>query len=384
MKIALLTDGVHPYVIGGMQKHSFHLVVELARNKHTVYLFHCNESKYDASKLEFFTEEERQYIKPFLIPFPHKAYFPFHYIYESKLYSRAIYEALIPHLSEIDFIFAQGFCAWELLEHKRTLKLPPVAIHFHGLEMFQHIPSAKVRISRYFLQLVVRANLKKANYAISFGGRITTILEALIPKERIWEINGGIEQSWLSHKITPARDLVHFIFIGRYERRKGLQELNLALKNILSSAHFYFDFIGNIPNKYKLSAPNLVYHGQITSEDAIKEILSQNDVLICPSFAEGMPIVIMEAMAQGLAIIATDVGSISTLVDNNNGWLLQGPEPNYISLTMLDAINKKDILYKKKKYSIRKIKEAHLINIEVQNLLKKIQASIEINKLIKE
>ena len=169
MKIALLTDGVHPYVIGGMQKHSFHLARELARNKHNVYLFHCNESKYDAAKLEFFTEEERQYIKPFLIPFPHKSYFPFHYIYESKLYSKAIYEALTPHLSEIDFIFAQGFCAWDLLEHKKTLKHPPVAIHFHGLEMFQQIPSAKARISRYFLQGAVRKNLKNTDYAISYG-----------------------------------------------------------------------------------------------------------------------------------------------------------------------------------------------------------------------
>jgi glycosyltransferase involved in cell wall biosynthesis len=47
------------------------------------------------------------------------------------------------------------------------------------------------------------------------------------------------------------------------------------------------------------------------------------DVLVCPSFSEGMPNVILEAMASGLAIIATDTGATSVLVEKSNGWLIQ-------------------------------------------------------------
>ena len=43
---------------------------------------------------------------------------------------------------------------------------------------------------------------------------------------------------------------------------------------------------------------------------------------MCPSYSEGMPNVIMEAMSRGLAIIATDVGAVSKLVDEENGWLI--------------------------------------------------------------
>ena len=47
------------------------------------------------------------------------------------------------------------------------------------------------------------------------------------------------------------------------------------------------------------------------------------DILLCPSYSEGMPNVILEAMSRGLAIIATNVGAIRLLVSEDNGVLLQ-------------------------------------------------------------
>ena len=57
MRIALLTDGIFPYVIGGMQKHSFYLAKYFIKNKIYIDLYHTNQSQYDISKLEFFSEE---------------------------------------------------------------------------------------------------------------------------------------------------------------------------------------------------------------------------------------------------------------------------------------------------------------------------------------
>ena len=53
MRIALLTDGIYPYVLGGMQRHSFYLAKYFAKNKFYVDLFHFNQSEYDINKLEF-------------------------------------------------------------------------------------------------------------------------------------------------------------------------------------------------------------------------------------------------------------------------------------------------------------------------------------------
>jgi glycosyltransferase involved in cell wall biosynthesis len=376
MRIALLTDGVHPYVIGGMQKHSYFLARELARNKHTVYLFHCYEGNLDASKLEFFTEEERKYIKGYVIPFPRNKHYPLHYISESKKYSSAIYKALKPLLPETDFIFAQGFSAWALLEDKHRAKLPPVAVHFHGLEMFQHIPSFKTRLTRPFLQGAVKKNLRKADYVLSFGGEITRILEKIVDKNKIWEIPGGIERTWISDRVHTPSDKLKFVFVGRYERRKGIPELNIAIEKLLQQEQFTMEFIGNIPDEYRILNAAVSYHNKLTSEAEIKQILGKCDVLVCPSYAEGLPNVIMEAMACGLAVIATDVGAVSSLVDSENGWLIKSPNPELICNAMKEAIDSKEDIMQKKSASQSKIKEGYLLENVTAQLLNHIEKAI--------
>jgi glycosyltransferase involved in cell wall biosynthesis len=56
---------------------------------------------------------------------------------------------------------------------------------------------------------------------------------------------------------------------------------------------------------------------------------------MCPSYSEGMPNVILEAMTRGLAIMATDVGAIRLLVSKNNGILLK----NCNEILILNAIS---------------------------------------------
>ena len=96
------------------------------------------------------------------------------------------------------------------------------------------------------------------------------------------------------------------------------------------------------------------------------------DILLCPSYSEGMPNVILEAMSRGLAIIATNVGAIRLLVSEDNGVLLQECKPNLI----FDAINNfismnKNILIEKKASSVEKIKEGFLWNNVIERYIEK-------------
>jgi glycosyltransferase involved in cell wall biosynthesis len=377
MKIALLTDGIHPYVIGGMQKYAFNLTKYLAGKGHEVYLFHCNESKYNPELLEFFTEEERKNIHSFVIPFPHHPKYPFHYFYESWLYSKAIYRQYSVSGLKPDFILAQGFCGWYMLVHRKNKEVP-IAIHLHGFEMYQVMLSSSQNVSSIFLRMVAKKNLRLADYGISFGGKITEILSQIISKNKIWEIPGGIpacwadrDEKWLQTDVSQ-NDILRFVFTGRYERRKGIEELIIALKELLGNGDFTFEFIGNIPMEMRINSPEITYHGQVDSETEMQKILKRCDVLVCPSWSEGMPTVIMEAMACGLAIIATDVGAVSQLVSAENGWLLPAPAPNLISAAMKDAILlEKEKLKEKKLNSLNKIKK-FTIGAGAEMLVKKI------------
>jgi len=91
MKIGLLTDGIFPYVIGGMQKHSFYLASFFARQQVNVDLYHTNKSQFEIEKLEFFSEQEKKYIRHFVVDFPSGGKLPGHYIRASYSYSAKIF-----------------------------------------------------------------------------------------------------------------------------------------------------------------------------------------------------------------------------------------------------------------------------------------------------
>jgi len=375
MKIALLTDGIYPYVIGGMQKFAYHLVKQLVKNGHEVYLFHCNDSKLDPFKLEFFTETERKHIHAIVIPVPHKLPFPGHYIVESYRYSRAIYNALQPLLPEIDFVLAQGFCAWALFNDKNRNPFPRVAVHFYGLEMYQQIPSLKSKIAQVFLRPPVKKNIQKADYTISLGGKITSLLKKISGKTEIWTSPIGIDPSWLTTAVKQRKGATRFLYVGRYERRKSLPEINAAIEKLSAQYDFTFEFIGDIPKNKRISDKHTKYHGKVPPEVNIKDIISQCDVLVCPSYSEGMPTVIMEAMACGLAIIATDVGAVSDLVDKSNGWIIDTPKPAAIAEAMTLAINETDELLSSKKInSLNKIKNCFLLEDATASLIAKMES----------
>ena len=106
--------------------------------------------------------------------------------------------------------------------------------------------------------------------------------------------------------------------------------------------------MGNIPKDYQIRTEKIkiVYHGVIVDDLQKQKVYDNCDVLVCPSFSEGMPNVILEAMSRGLAIIATDVGAISEMVCPSNGILLNDNNPETISTSILKISCDRSILNK--------------------------------------
>jgi glycosyltransferase involved in cell wall biosynthesis len=341
MRIALITDGIWPYVLGGMQKHSYYLCKYLAQQNVYVDLYHFNQSNYDISKLEFFTEEERIYINSIIIDFPKSLPFPGHYIYNSYKHSKLIFEAIKDKLPIYDFIYTKGFTGWVLINQKSNgkIKCAKIGVNFHGYEMFQKAPDFKIKLQHFFLlRNPVKIISQKADIVFSYGGKITDIIRSLgVTPEKIIELPSGVESNSLSNEIKPVGQILRFLFLGRYERRKGIEELNDAIATIVSKEQKQkteFHFIGPIPQEKHLQNKAVIYHGEIRDKVKLTAAIKNCDVLICPSWSEGMPNVILEAMANGLTVIATDVGAVNVLVNNKTGYLIT----NSNSVEILHAI----------------------------------------------
>lgn len=378
MKVALITDGITPYVIGGMQRHSFYLVKYLAKNKIPVDLFHFNQSSLDIEKLEVFNNEEKQYIQSVIIPFPQPGKYPGHYIEESYRYSEIIFKKIKPHLNSYDFIYTKGFSGWKLINEKsKGLKCPPIGINFHGYEMYQPAPSIKTLPSLLMLRYFTKPLLNKSDVVFSYGGKITDLLiqKIKIPKHKIIEIPGGIEASWLLTENKKTNPIKKFIFVGRAERRKGIEELNIVLRELKEKESFHFSFIGNIPLHLKINDPKIHYLGEIRDAEMIKKHLQEHDVLVCPSHSEGMPNVILEAMASGCAIIASNVGAVNKMVSPNNGWLIQPANTGELKSSIKKGIqlNQNDLI-QKQEHSLQLIKSAFLWDNIIWEFIQKISS----------
>ncbi len=349
MKIAILTAGIYPYVIGGMQKHSFYLTKFLAKRGVDITLVHCvafnDKIPTEQEVNEALELEGEQKVESICLKFPQAGFIPGHYIKESYLHSIHIYEKLKDRLNEYDFIYAKGMAAWKLIDSKRKgLSCPPIGVKFHGYEMFQKAPSFKMKLEQYFFRGPVTFNNKNADYVFSYGGKITSIIQSIgVKDQNIIEIPTGIESNWCTESIQEnSTSLRKFLFIGRYERRKGIEELNTVLKEIMDEEEFEIHFVGPIPASKKLKSDKIVYHGKVMEKDKIQAIIDQCQVLVTPSHSEGMPNVIMEGMARGLAVIATDVGAVAAQVDSNNGWCLEPGDEVKLKAAFLEAIHLDD------------------------------------------
>lgn len=362
MRVALITDGIFPYVIGGMQKHSYYLCKYLVKLGVEVDLYHTNLSTYDIAKLELFTAEEQTKINSIVIKFPASDKMPGHYLRSSYKYSLAVYDAFKKQ-APVDFIYCKGFSGWKIAQEKKAKKISsPLAVNFHGYEMFQPAPSFKSKIEQHLLfRGPVKFICNNADYVFSYGSKIDEVIKSIpVAASKIVSIPTGIEAAWINNIIKPTDDKKKFLFIGRYERRKGIQELSTAISQICNS-NCEFHFIGPIPEEHQLKTDQVIYHGSINNQEDIKQITKDCDVLICPSYSEGMPNVIMEGMASGLAIIATNVGAVNLLVDKNNGYLLELKElPNLDQIIQNFISHSPEAIDAMKKNSVEKIKQNFL------------------------
>ena len=339
MKICLLTDGITPYVTGGMQRHSFNLCNELLKSGNEVTLVHCVYGKATLPKKEEVKKlfEKSENLTVYSLRFPASSGMPGHYIKESYQYSFAITELLKENFNSFDIIYVKGFSGWDLLQQRKKKKIQtgPILVNFHGLEMFQKPASLSERLKAYLLKSPVKWNLTQADYCISYGGKITSLLTSIgFSASKIIVLPGAVSDNTLLEKRNlPINKKL--LFVGRYERRKGVEELMEVVKSI---PDLEISFVGSIPPSKKIKRANVQYYGEVKETETLNKILDEHTFIISPSHSEGMPNVLLEGMSRGLIPIATNVGAVGELVDSTSGFLIEPKDVDAIRKSIATAL----------------------------------------------
>ena len=140
--------------------------------------------------------------------------------------------------------------------------------------------------------------------------------------------------------IDPARydqaargDGTHLVFVGRLAAVKGVPVLFEALQAArIHAPDLHLTLIGDGPERAELEGlaqslglSDAVQFAGYRSQDEVAETLRTADCLVLPSFAEGVPVVLMEAMAARLPVIATRVAGVPELVADGESGVLVAP-----------------------------------------------------------
>ncbi len=123
------------------------------------------------------------------------------------------------------------------------------------------------------------------------------------------------------------------LFVGRLAAVKGVPVLLRALAAARAGApRLTLTLVGDGPERAatealvrQLGLQTAVRFAGYRSQSQVAQALAEADILVLPSFAEGVPVVLMEAMAAGLPVIASRVGGVAELVTDGVDGLLLPP-----------------------------------------------------------
>jgi len=170
-----------------------------------------------------------------------------------------------------------------------------------------------------------------------------TFLAAGNTGDRIEVVYWGLDDNFLASIPSRApggdREVLRFLFAGAWEKRKGCEVVSAALDFVTGPSELHIAGPVGPDQEAGLSrlqeGRNVVRHGAMRRSD-LARLMSECDVLVFPSLAEGSARVVFEAMACGCAIITTpNAGSV--VQSGKHGWVVPPGDFRALAVAMNEA-----------------------------------------------
>lgn len=204
-----------------------------------------------------------------------------------------------------------------------------VLLHLHAaqiLAFYEDLPRAG--------RFLVRAMFRSADHCAVLGGVWQRWLtESLgVARERVTIVDNGVPRLAEPRVPRPPGAPFRLLFLGNLQERKGISDLLQALaRPEMRSAHLDVTVAGGGPVEcYRESAARLGLAGRVhftgwVDPTSARCLLARSDGLVLPSYDEGLPLVILEAMAAGVPVVCTPVGAIPEIFEDRRTALLVKP-----------------------------------------------------------
>ena len=344
MKIAIIVENFPPQTIGGTELASYQVSKYLSKRGNDVHVITTIDHDLDLPKKNSIENFSVYRVKVPNIKFLRGLTF----------YFKAFF---ILRTLESDLIQCQSIIAGlsGLLSGK------PYFVWVRGSD----INIEGIYFPRFIEMMIYKLIINNANCVFALTKHMKKEIENKFKRKKVCVIPNGIE----IEKFKNIKNKIEFqnnqdkviLFVGSLRPVKGVKYLIMALEKVIKIyPNVKLIIIGHGDEYSKLL--NLVkqlnlndyvkFEGEI-SNDRVLEYMSSSDLFVLPSLSEGFPNVILEAMAEGLPIISTNVKGLDEMVKNNiNGLLVKPKDPQDIAKKILKLINDENLRKKMSKNNI--------------------------------
>lgn len=237
-----------------------------------------------------------------------------------------IIRSLQPDIVHCHFAVPTGFVAYYI---KKRFKIPYI-ITSHGGDVPGFSPDETGRYFRFFNRLF-RIIWKNASCVVTMSMGLSKMIKEAYQIHPLVIPNGiNIDDYLISGKVNNGP--VQLLFAGRFVHQKNLGFLIQSM-GLVREDNWVLYLIGDGPEKNtiqqeieKLGLSEKIFILGWKDKNDLKKYLKDSDILCLTSINEGLPIIGLETLASGLAIVGAEVPGIEDVVEDGiNGFLV---EPN--------------------------------------------------------
>ena len=197
-------------------------------------------------------------------------------------------------------------------------------------------------------------------FTLHFADRIVLITDSLLSDKPFNKFRNKVhiarnfpsEKLYDKFKIKKEYNDRDFVvgYVGAFTLAKGVYDFALAVKQLIKNVReMKFVFVGDYQNseppylgpKIKQmfeGCNNVIFTGRVPHEK-VADYLNKMMLLVLPSYSEGFPHVVLEAMACGTPVAASPVGAIPEILKNGRyGYLLSSRRPKLLASEMMSIL----------------------------------------------
>ncbi|MFP6661384.1 MAG: glycosyltransferase family 4 protein [Myxococcota bacterium] len=199
----------------------------------------------------------------------------------------------------------------------------PAALHFRGGDFPESVAAAPAPVRRW-----IRGTLRRASALIALTDHTRKFLGTCTDTERVHVLPNfvDVERFRAPDRSARSNEKVEVLYVGWILPAKGVREL---LEATLAIPPLRLTLIGHVEVEFRRELEATI--GQLGDRvtfldprppDELIPLYEKADIFALPSWREGFPSVIVEAMAAGLPIVSTPVGAIAYIVRDGTDGLL--------------------------------------------------------------